>query len=181
MLCPVPLVLASGIVLGSNPSELTEIAAFDRGAVGFARSTVYKVAPNLAPVTGDTNVQVHVTGLPFEIATRAHIDRGIPLVQDLIPVKVRLKSAAPLCDVVVGGRIVAEDTVEFSTPNVTLSPLGSVVEQGSTSAVQLQVSIDNGLTWTVERRPVPQPAELDKTSQMAADQGYPRQQKSKMQ
>jgi len=173
LLCPLPLVLTSC----PASSELTEIVAFDKGAIGFARSTVYKVAPNLAPVSGQTPVQVFVTGLPYEFPTKAHTQGGQPLIQDLVSVKVRLKSPAPLCDVVATGKIVAENTIEFTTPNVTLSPLGSVVEQGSTSAVALQVSLDNGLTWTVERRPAPKPVELDKTSR-GIDDGYIRADKS---
>jgi hypothetical protein len=140
VLSPVPVFLSGQ---SSAQSELTQIIAFDRGAIGFARSTVYQVKPNLAPINGKTKVQVKVTGLP-------HNDH------DSIPVKVRLKSASPLCDVIVPGVIVAHDTVEFDTPSVALSPLGAAVEQGKTSAVELQVSIDNGLTWTLDRR-IPRP------------------------
>jgi len=61
------------------------------------------------------------------------------------------------------------DTVEFVTPNVTPSPLGSVVEQGNTSAVQLRVSIDDGFTWTPDRYIAPTPAELDKTTRPQSD------------
>jgi hypothetical protein len=142
VLSPVPLHLSGA------QSELTQIIAFDRGAIGFARSTVFQVKPNLAPISGKTKVQVMVTGLPFDP-------------NDSIPVKVRLKSSSPLCDVIVPGVVVANDTVEFETPSVALSPLGAAVEQGITSAVELQVSIDNGLTWTLERRAASPPQAVE--------------------
>jgi len=122
------------------------------------------VAPNLAPITGKTTVEVFVTGLPYETPTRAKLARGVPLVQDNIPVKVRLKSTSPLCDVVVSGRIIAEDRVEFETPPIGLSPLGAVVEKGNTCAVQLQVSMDNGLTWTCGQQEPPSLEEFDRTA-----------------
>jgi hypothetical protein len=76
----------------------------------------------------------------------------------MIPVKVRLRSTSPLLDVVVPGKIVEVDTVEFNTPDVTLSPLGSVAEQSGCAAVQLQVSIDDGFTWTMEQHMDPNKA-----------------------
>mmetsp|Transcript_137116 Transcript_137116/g.292870 ORF Transcript_137116/g.292870 Transcript_137116/m.292870 type:complete len:1018 (+) Transcript_137116:53-3106(+) len=167
MLSPVPLTQASTMGFGTSQSELSEVIAFDRGAIGFARSTVYRVAPNLAPVEGGTQVQAYVTGLPFERPGRSPNQR---LIQDMVPVKVRLKSSSPLCDVVVPGKIVDMDTVEFTTPNVGPSPLGSVVEHGSTTPVQLRVSIDDGFTWTPDRYIAPTAAELDKT--MPPDQDH---------
>jgi len=148
--------LAGGMGMTNDHSELAQLVAFDRGAIGFARSTVYKVAPNVAPVQGGTQVQVCVTGLPFERTGRFSSSQSSPgntgagLLQDRIPVKVRLRSSSPLLDVVTPGRIVDVDTVEFITPDVTLSPLGSVAEQSGCAAVQLQVSIDDGFTWTME-------------------------------
>lgn len=47
-------------------AELSEIVAFDKGAIAFARSTVYKVSPKVAPIEGGTKVRVHVTGIPYE-------------------------------------------------------------------------------------------------------------------
>eukprot|EP00929_Paragymnodinium_shiwhaense_P001429 TRINITY_DN101669_c0_g1_i1.p1 TRINITY_DN101669_c0_g1~~TRINITY_DN101669_c0_g1_i1.p1 ORF type:complete len:1071 (-),score=245.34 TRINITY_DN101669_c0_g1_i1:172-3384(-) len=168
LLCPGPVYLSGcmsgpSAPLGESQSELTTLCVFDHGAIGFARSSVYKVSPNLAPNTGGTPIQVHVTGLPFERQTRMHRETGIPVIQDTVPVKVRLRSHSPLCDVVVSGKIIEESIIEFITPNVVLSPLGSVVETGQTSAVQLQVSIDDGLTWTVERESAPPPSDSDKT------------------
>mmetsp|Transcript_19951 Transcript_19951/g.43520 ORF Transcript_19951/g.43520 Transcript_19951/m.43520 type:complete len:1003 (+) Transcript_19951:104-3112(+) len=167
VLCPVPLTLSSGSGFGISRSELVSIAVFDRGAVGFARSSTYRVEPNLAPIQGGTQVCVFVTGLPYEKparkskgATQGATQRA-PLLHESIPVRVRLRSNAPLCDTVVVGRIIAEDTVEFWTPDVTLSPLGTAVEQGLTAAVDLQVSIDDGFTWTRDRSAV-QPV-TDKT------------------
>lgn len=151
LLCPVPLQLAGGMGMTNNHSELTQVVAFDRGSIGFARSTVYKVGPSLAPIQGGTQVQVWVTGLPFERPSRFTSQSGLKPLQDIIPVKVRLRSSSPLLDVVVPGRIVDVDTVEFITPDVTLSPLGSVAEQSGCAAVQLQVSIDDGFTWTMEK------------------------------
>jgi hypothetical protein len=137
--------------MSNNNSELTLLYAFDGGAIGFARSTVYKVAPSLAPVQGGTQVQVCVTGLPFDRGSGSFKDSGTRPLQLSIPVKVRLRSSSPLLDVVVPGAIVDIDTVEFITPDVTLSPLGSVAEQSGCAAVSIQVSIDDGFTWTVER------------------------------
>lgn len=146
LLCPVPLSLASGMGMSNNNSELTQLHAFDRGALGFARSTVYKVFPSLAPVQGGTTVQVCVTGLPYERPKGFQTSGG-----QGVPVKVRLRSSAPLLDVCVPGKVVDIDTLEFTTPDVTLSPLGSVAEASGCAAVQLQVSIDDGYTWTVEK------------------------------
>jgi len=151
LLCPMPLQLAGQMGMTNDHSELVQLVAFDRGAIGFARSSVYKVAPNLAPLQGGTPVRVCVTGLPFERPSRFTTTSGAGLLQDFIPVKVRLRSSSPLLDVVVPGKIVDIDTVEFTSPNVTLSPLGSVAEQSGCAAVQLQVSIDDGFTWTMEQ------------------------------
>eukprot|EP00928_Gymnodinium_smaydae_P063004 TRINITY_DN46712_c0_g1_i1.p1 TRINITY_DN46712_c0_g1~~TRINITY_DN46712_c0_g1_i1.p1 ORF type:complete len:1025 (+),score=209.02 TRINITY_DN46712_c0_g1_i1:163-3237(+) len=160
LLCPVPLVLGSTKGFGTSRSELTSISVFDGGAIGFARSMVYKVSPNVAPMQGGTQVHVYVTGLPFEHPTREHRETGRPLLQELVPVKVRVRSSSPLCDVIVPGKIVDEDVVEFITPDITLSPLGAVVDKphphGTSCKVELQVSIDDGLTWTMDR---PQKAE----------------------
>lgn len=151
LLCPVPLQLAGGSGMSNNNSELAVLHAFDRGAIGFARSTVYKVAPSLAPIQGGTQVRVCVTGLPTVGLNSSFKNSGTTPLQSPIPVKVRLRSSSPLLDVVVPGRIVDVDTVEFITPDVTLSPLGSVAEQSGCAAVNLQVSIDDGFTWTVDR------------------------------
>lgn len=163
-LSPVPINL-----IASGPSQISEITAFNGGAMCFARSTVYKVVPNLAPTQGGSQVRAYVTGLPFEqpSAKEAHQCSQGPLIQDTIPVKVRLKSSSPSCDMVVPGRIVAPNLVEFTTPNISHSPLGAVVEQGSTMPVQIRVSVDGGFTWTPDRNPAP--SELDLTALKAPE------------
>jgi len=166
VLAPVPLNLSSGGSFASSMSELTDIVAFDRGAVAFARSTVYKVTPNVAPITGGTKVKVFVTGLPFETAPLMQsqsITMSTKLVQDSIPVQVRLRSAAPNCDMIVKGKIVEKDTVMFETPDALPSPLGAVVEQGATLPVSVRVSTDGGFTWTPDRHETPAVKEMDKT------------------
>jgi len=163
LLVPVPLTLAAADPgAGASCSQLSRVVAFDRGAVGLARSTVWGVAPNLAPLHGGTLVKVRVTGMPFEHPEQKQEQEGRS-VQDTIPLKVRLKSASPFCDCVVDGSIVDVDTVEFTTPSVMASQLGSVVEQGFTSPVELQVSIDDGFTWTPDRHAAPVAEELDQT------------------
>jgi len=167
LLCPVPILLAGGS--GAGRSQLTRLAAFEHGVIGFAQSCVYLVQPNLAPLFGGTQIRAFVTGLPYErpgksisrlsdasafnatYGSRALGSRpatGNMLLQDQVPVKVRLRSSSPLCEFVVPGKIVDADTVEFTTPDVELSPLGSVAEQAGCASVQLQVSIDDGFTWT---------------------------------
>mmetsp|Transcript_19067 Transcript_19067/g.44549 ORF Transcript_19067/g.44549 Transcript_19067/m.44549 type:complete len:1046 (-) Transcript_19067:26-3163(-) len=141
LLAPTPLPLASGDGGINLHSCIGHLAIYDQGIVGFARSAVYRVSPNVVPITGGSKVSIYVTGLPYK-GTDEDAD---------VPVKVRLRSNAPLLDVVVPGVIADSSTVEFVSPNVMLSPLGTFVdgEQGSAPA-QLQVSVDNGLTWTSE-------------------------------
>jgi len=171
LLSPLPLTITAPSPCGSSESELSEIIAYDKGVIGFSTSTVYRVMPNLAPSAGGTVVQAKVTGLPFEKLGRkrrqelANTETGRLLVQDTIPAKVRLKSASPMLDVVVPAKIVDVDTIEFTTPDIAQSPLGSVVDMNMTSAaVQLRVSIDGGFTWTPDRNAAPTADDLDKTS-----------------
>jgi len=167
LLSPVALNIATSTPLGKSYSELSDIAAFDKGALAFATSTVHRVEPNLAPSHGGTVVRAFVTGLPFERPRRKKSanETAEVLIQDTIPVMVRLKGTAPNLDVVVPGKIVDVDTVEFITPDVAQSPLGCVVEQGTTTAaVQLRISIDGGFTWTPDRTSAPTAADLDMTA-----------------
>eukprot|EP00442_Polarella_glacialis_P002021 CAMPEP_0115161464 /NCGR_PEP_ID=MMETSP0227-20121206/71352_1 /TAXON_ID=89957 /ORGANISM="Polarella glacialis, Strain CCMP 1383" /LENGTH=977 /DNA_ID=CAMNT_0002573429 /DNA_START=73 /DNA_END=3006 /DNA_ORIENTATION=- len=163
ILAPVALNLSKGDNLGSSPAQLSDIVAFDRGAIGYARSTVYRVAPNVAPVGGGTKIRAMVTGLPFDTSKPMQSTMSSMLVQDAIPCQVRLKSMSPICDMIVKGRIIAKDTVEFLAPDAGPSPLGAVVEQGNTLPVQIRVSIDNGFTWTPDRFAAPDPKEIDTT------------------
>lgn len=163
LLVPMPISLAGAGSRGGSHSQLTQVIGFDKGALGVARSTVYRVSPNLAPLQGGTLVRARVTGLPFEPPGRRADPEARP-VQELVPLRVRLSAAGPACDVMVPGRIVDAETVEFTTPSVAGTPLGAVVEQGFTSAVQLRVSIDDGFTWTPDRHSVPTAEELDQTS-----------------
>lgn len=166
VLAPVPLNLSSGEAFGSSFAQLSEVIAFDRGAVGFARSTVYQVTPNVAPITGGTKVRALVTGIPFETAPALQsqsLTMSTRLVQETIPVQVRLRSQSPNCDMIVKGKIVDKDVVEFVTPDALPSPLGAVVEQGATLPVQIRVSTDGGFTWTVDRYVAPVAKELDQT------------------
>mmetsp|Transcript_17759 Transcript_17759/g.41184 ORF Transcript_17759/g.41184 Transcript_17759/m.41184 type:complete len:1052 (+) Transcript_17759:102-3257(+) len=142
LLAPTALPLASGDGGINTHSCIGHLVTFDQGIVGFARSAVYRVSPNVVPVSGGSTVSIYVTGLPYKGNDGDVSD---------VPVKVRLRSNAPLLDVVVPGVIADMNTVEFVSPNVMLSPLGTFVdgEQGS-APVQLQVSVDNGLTWTSE-------------------------------
>lgn len=168
VLAPVQLNLSSGEAFGKSFAQLTDIVAFDRGAIGFARSVVYKVTPNVSPITGGTKCRAFVTGIPFEqipALKSQSFSMTSSLVQDSIPVQVRLKSAAPHCDMTVKGHIVDKDLVEFVTPNALPSPLGAVVEQGATLPLQIRVSIDGGFTWTEDRFVAPKARELDKTLQ----------------
>lgn len=173
LLTPVPLVLTASTPCGVSKSWLSQIATFDKGAIAFATSTVYKVEPSLAPSRGSTVVQAFVTGLPFENPARLVKSDQAPakLVQDTIQVKVRLYSAVPELDVVVPGQIVDADTVEFLMPDVSASTLGSVVEKGTTAAVQLRISIDGGLTWTPDRHCAPTAADLDRTTKLMESTG----------
>mmetsp|Transcript_54456 Transcript_54456/g.137504 ORF Transcript_54456/g.137504 Transcript_54456/m.137504 type:complete len:1025 (+) Transcript_54456:128-3202(+) len=170
LLSPMPLTITAPTPCGSSVSELSEIVAYDKGVIGFATSTVYRVMPNLAPSVGGTIVQAKVTGLPFEYLGRKKRHQFAdtetrPLVQDTIPAKVRLKSVSPMLDVVVAAKIVDVDTIEFTTPDVAQSPLGSVVDMNMTSAaVQLRVSIDGGFTWTPDRQAAPTADDLDRTA-----------------
>mmetsp|Transcript_44267 Transcript_44267/g.85117 ORF Transcript_44267/g.85117 Transcript_44267/m.85117 type:complete len:1011 (+) Transcript_44267:53-3085(+) len=154
LLTPLPLALSAGCWR----SELSSVLAFDGGALGFARSKVFRVAPNLAPVEGGTRVRVYMTGLPFDEPREEEPDAH--LVQHSIPVRVRLRSELPACECVVDGTIVAADTVEFESPDVTGTPLGTEVLKDNTIAVQLKVSIDGGLTWTPERHDARELADL---------------------
>eukprot|EP00930_Biecheleria_cincta_P034506 TRINITY_DN23846_c0_g1_i1.p1 TRINITY_DN23846_c0_g1~~TRINITY_DN23846_c0_g1_i1.p1 ORF type:complete len:1042 (+),score=156.18 TRINITY_DN23846_c0_g1_i1:75-3128(+) len=169
VLAPVQLNLSSGDAFGKSYAQLSDIVAFDRGAIGFARSTVYKVTPNVSPITGGTKCRAFVTGIPFEkvpALKSQSFSMSSSLVQETIPVQVRLKSAAPNCDMTVKGYIVDKDIVEFTTPNALPSPLGAVVEQGATLPLQIRVSIDGGFTWTEDRYVAPKAKELDKTLQL---------------
>jgi hypothetical protein len=152
VLAPVPLTIAAPDPNGVK-SQLTQVLAYDRGVVAFARSAVHKVEPNLAPLQGGTQVRAHVNGLPYCSLGRTRTVDSMTTsgMADAIPVRVRLKSSSPLCDFIVPGRIVDVDILEFTTPNVVHSPLGSVVGQGVTSAVQVRVSLDDGFTWTADR------------------------------
>lgn len=167
LLSPVPLEFAKQVAGAASHSELSDVVAFDKGALAFATSTVYRVEPNLAPSHGGTVVQAFVTGLPFQLPRRkrASDEPDEVLIQDTIPVKVKLKSTSPNLDVVVPGKIVGVDTVQFLTPDVAQSPLGSAVEKGATTAaVEVQVSIDSGFTWTPARQGAPTAADLEKTA-----------------
>jgi len=172
VLTPIPIELGSGVGLANNRSEMSILAAFDSGAIGFARSSVYQVLPSLAPLEGGTQIQAFVTGLPYEQPhTREEGDQE-PFLQDLINIKVRLKSFSPVCDVTVEGRIVDVDTIEFISPNLLLSPLTPAVEQDGCAPVSLQVSIDGGLTWTAEHTFDHKSAK--KTGTGVLDDGYPK-------
>lgn len=151
VLTPIPLELGSGVGGANTHSEIAMMCAFDNGAIGFARSTVFTVLPSLAPLEGGTQIQAFVTGLPYEQPQTREDGEGEPYLQDLINIKVRLKSLSPVCDVTVEGRIVDVDTIEFLSPNLVLSPLNPAVEQDGCAPVSLQVSIDGGLTWTAEQ------------------------------
>ncbi|CAJ1402996.1 unnamed protein product [Effrenium voratum] len=154
ILAPVPLSLSEEPGC-KGMGELSEIVAFDKGAIAFARSAVYKVSPNVAPIQGGTKVCAHVTGLPYEEA-------NVPI-QDQLAVQVRLKSHSPNCDLIVKGRVIGKDLVEFETPDASPSPLRALVEQGTTLPVSVRVSIDGGFTWTPDRFAAPPARELEQT------------------
>lgn len=46
-----------------------------------------------------------------------------------------------------------QDVVEFEAPDASFSPLGTLVEQGTTLPVSVRVSVDGGFTWTPDRTP----------------------------
>ena len=144
ILAPVALTLSTGEQGCKGMAELSEIVVFDKGAIAFARSTVYKVSPNVAPIQGGTKVRVFVTGIPYQEEDSF----------EKMNVQVRLRSLAPNCDLIVKGQIVEKDVVEFTTPNASPSPLGALVEQGTTLPVSVRVSVDGGFTWTPDRTPV---------------------------
>ncbi|CAK9082383.1 unnamed protein product [Durusdinium trenchii] len=145
ILAPVPLNLSTGEQGCKGMAELSEIVAFDKGAIAFARSSVYKVSPNVAPIQGGTKVRAFVTGIPCVC------EEGSP---EPMNVQVRLKSHSPNCDLIVQGQVVEKDIVEFSTPDASCSPLGALVEQGTTLPVSVRVSVDGGFTWTPDRTPI---------------------------
>mmetsp|Transcript_38193 Transcript_38193/g.82341 ORF Transcript_38193/g.82341 Transcript_38193/m.82341 type:complete len:960 (+) Transcript_38193:53-2932(+) len=151
ILAPVPLNLSTGEQGSKGMAELSEIVVFDKGAIAFARSTVYRVSPNVAPIQGGTKVRVSVTGIPYQEEESL----------EKMNVQVRLRSHAPNCDLIVKGRIVEKDLVEFETPDASPSPLGALVEQGTTLPVSVRVSVDGGFTWTPDRTPVGR--ELERT------------------
>ncbi|CAK0872837.1 unnamed protein product [Prorocentrum cordatum] len=129
VLAPVPLTIAAPDLSGVR-SQLSQLLAYDRGVVAFARSAVHKVEPNLAPLKGGTPVRVHVNGLPYFPPARTHaVDSTTTseMAADAIPVR------------------------EFTTPNVVDSPL---VDPEATFAVQVRVSVDDGFTWTPDRYPI---------------------------
>lgn len=157
MLAPVAISLTTGKQHNRSMAELSEIVAFDKGAIAFARSTVYKVTPNVAPIAGGTKIRAYVTGLPYDPPTVKTTTGSMSstfssaMVQNNINVQVRLRSQSPICDLIVKGTVVDKDVVEFETPDASPSPLGAVVEQGTTLPVQVRVSIDGGFTWTPDR------------------------------
>ncbi|CAK0861680.1 unnamed protein product, partial [Prorocentrum cordatum] len=166
VLAPVPLTIAAPDPSGVK-SQLTQVMAYDRGVVAFARSAVHKAATGARSHNPTGGVRVHVNGLPYSPPGRTQSVDSMTtsvMLADYIPVKVRLKSSSPLCDFIVPGRIVDVDTLEFTTPPVVHSPLGSVVSQGITSAVEVRVSVDNGLTWSrAPERAAPQKSLQGKT------------------
>jgi len=123
------------------------------------------VSPHLAPSAGGTAVRAYVTGLPFEAADEG----GGTLVQDMIPVKVRLQCESPFLDVVLDGKVVDVDTVEFFTPGISGTPFGHVVERENTTlAALLSVSVDGGATWTQGGAAASRHAAVDGSSPTAA-------------
>eukprot|EP00933_Yihiella_yeosuensis_P006282 TRINITY_DN11097_c1_g1_i2.p1 TRINITY_DN11097_c1_g1~~TRINITY_DN11097_c1_g1_i2.p1 ORF type:complete len:1004 (+),score=188.44 TRINITY_DN11097_c1_g1_i2:113-3124(+) len=178
ILAPVLLILSNSLH-GSSAAQLSEIIAFDRGAIGFARSTVYKITPNVAPLSGGTKVRAMVTGLPYEFPKPLQsqsLTASQILVQDSMPVQVRLKSASPNFDMIVKGVVVEKDTIEFISPDAGISPLGAVVVQGSTLPVQVRVSVDDGFTWTPDRYVPPSQKDLDRTFGMTSQAALGRSQ-----
>lgn len=167
-LTPTDLVLLAGPSGERCESMLSDLAVFDRGAIAFARSTVYRVSPNLAPVQGGGQVRVSVTGVPYE--DPASVEDGQPPLQDTMPVKVFLFSENPSLEFIVPGRIVEQDVVEFEIPDIVDTPLGEIVSQGLTCPVQIRVSLDGGLTWTPDRQPMPTPDELEAASRLEIQQ-----------
>lgn len=99
-----------------------------------------------------------MTGLPFEEPREQESDAQ--LVQHSIPIRVQLRSESPQCECVVEGAIIAANTIEFESPDVTGTPLGAEVLKDNTTAVQLRVSIDGGLTWTPGRHDAGEMADL---------------------
>mmetsp|Transcript_7303 Transcript_7303/g.19982 ORF Transcript_7303/g.19982 Transcript_7303/m.19982 type:complete len:983 (-) Transcript_7303:36-2984(-) len=158
-LSPVSLYLAGSDAVRS---ELSEIIAFDGGSVAFARSMVFRVDPKLAPVSGGTMLRVFVTGLPYEQPQKG---LKVPPADEEVPVKIRLHSDSPFLDEVVPGRIVEAQVVEFASPDVTSSPLGSFTESSGATPVRIQVSIDGGLTWTARKEAIDL-EHLDETTEL---------------
>lgn len=169
LLTPLPVELSLGLTTGGDPAEqaalgvartgrdsqVSMIAAFGFGAICFARSSVYGLQPQVAPLEGGTTMYAYVTGLPYEekprfaSSTTGGFEDG-PLLQDMIQAKVRLSSIVPpICDITCHARIVDAQMVEFRCPDVSLSPIAPVVEDSGSASVSVQVSLDDGLTWTL--------------------------------